>query len=140
MPFDNVKLKKFFGTALKVATILTVVLALLFYIMYYYETRDWNPLNWSLLTYFITFLVLEWIGTLILHGRIQPDAGYPQRRPQQNIPYYPPEPIRAPQTNVPVQITLETCSFCGKEVPKNSLRTFRDDWMNEIYICEEHLE
>jgi len=140
MPFDERKLKKFFGTALKVAIIITAIWALISYILYFYNTRDWNPLNWSDLMTVIIFLILEWLGMLILHGRIRPDAGIQQRLYQREMPYYPPEPIRAPQTNVPVKITLETCSFCGREVPKSALRTFRDDWGNEIYICEEHLE
>ncbi len=130
-------MKKFFGTGLKVAIIVTAVWGILSFLIHYNNTQSWNPLNWPDLIYLITFLILEWIGYLLLHGRINPNAfnqQYPntQRQPQQHQP----QPIRSPQRQVPIRITLETCSFCGKETPLNSLRVFQDEQGYTIYLCE----
>ena len=152
MPFDTYKMKKFFGTALKAALIITLAWGIISFMLHFNATGDWNPLNWSDFTYVITFLILEWIGYLILHGRINPNAfpnqpprgRYPQQqRPQQyQQAYYQPQPIKSPppKQRVPVQLSLDVCSFCGREVPINSLRVFRDDYGYTLHLCEDCIE
>jgi len=128
MPFDMVRLKKFYGMMLKIAILLTVVIGLLLFIAY--MVNGGSPLNYVGRQEFImmiVFLILEYVGYQIIHGKFRmPEEA--QIRPRQQ-----PIPVKQP---IPAQIELDYCSFCSKEKPIHSLREFRDDYGNAILICE----
>ena len=135
MPFDMNRMKKFFGTMLTLALVLTLVITMLLFVVHVAGGGD--PIGYLGNQNFImgiTFLILEWVGYLMLKGKFHPpdDMG---RRPQQRAP-----PQRQPQMQqilVPAKIEIEVCPFCSKEKPITEMRPFYDGYGNEILVCED---
>jgi len=132
MPFDMEKLKVFYAKLLKIALMLTLVIGILLFVAN--MAGGGNPISYlgkQEFIMFIVFLILEWTGLLILTGRFQPPQmdGQPQR-------YQQPIPVGQPMQQVPAQIEVDDCIFCGEEKPIHQLREFRDDYGNAIFICE----
>jgi len=135
MPFDMTKLKGFYGMLLKIAMIITVVWGLLSFVAY--AGGGGNVITYlgkSEFIMFITFLILEWTGFLILKGKFHPPTDV---RPKQRPPTR--APVQQVPTQVPYQIEVDVCSICGKERPLSVLREFHDDYGYSIVVCEKCL-
>ena len=129
MPFDMGRMKKFFGTMLMLALILTLAIIMLSFVAY--VVGGGSPMGFIGTQTFImgiTFLILEWVGIMMIKGKFHPPTDMKTRQPQQT-------PMR--QFQVPAKIPTDNCSFCRIEKPVTELRPFYDGYGNEILICEE---
>jgi len=140
MPFDMGKLKKFYGIALKIAIIVTLVWGILGLVGYMTTTGKWNPFGWSGFIMFIMFIILEYVGYLMLTGKFQP----PQEM-QQGQPIFKQQPQRhqrpiQPRRQQPIEINYDVCAFCGEEKPVHELTPFRSPRGDTILVCEDCLD
>jgi len=133
MPFDIGKLKGFYTRMLKIAMMLTLVIALLLFIAYI--AGGGGPIEYLGRQEFImpiVFLILEYTGYMMLQGKFQPpvDNKPRQRRPPQK------QPEQYKYIPVPKEIEVGNCAFCGKEFPLYEMREFKDNYDNAILICK----
>ena len=132
MPFDMSRMRKFFGTMLTLALVLTLVIVMLLFVAY--VAGGGNPVSYLGNQGFImgiTFLILEWVGLLMLKGKFHPPTDMQQRRPQR-----PQKPQMQP-IYVPKKVETDICVFCNKEKSLTEMRPFYDGYGNEILVCEE---
>jgi len=135
MPFDIPKLKKFYKMLLKIAIVVTVVWAVVSFATFIMMTGNMNIMASPDFMTFIVIIVLEFIGHLILTGKFQPPTDM-QKRPQQRRPMQ----RQPPMEPRPVEIKIDECAFCGREVPASRLRPFSDKYGNIILVCEDCLK
>jgi hypothetical protein len=131
-PFEINRMKKFFGTMLRLAIILTLVITILLFISHI--ASGGSPVAYLGSPNFImgiTFLILEYVGHMMLHGKFQPPTNIQQKRPQ------PPQKVPMKQITVPLKIETDNCCFCGKEKLITEMRPFYDGFGNEILVCED---
>jgi len=138
MPFDMNRLRTFFGSMLRLGIIVTILYGLIGFIWHMQETGDaMGFLGTQTLQMFIVFIILEYVGYLMITGKFHPPTtvqGKPTRRPP------PRQQQQQPIQRRPSEIQIDTCSFCGKEHPIQSMREFTDKNGYRLLICSDCLK
>lgn len=74
-----------------------------------------------------------------------PQFGQQYRQPRQQPQYQPKQtqarqPVRrTPARNVPVQIQMDICNFCGRDFPVTDLKSIKQSDGTYLYVCKECL-
>ena len=139
MPFDTGKLKKFFGTMLMVAVVITAIYGAISFVLYVLETQ--NPINFLSSPSFVTVLIgliLEYVGYLMLNGKFQVSAEVQQMtgRYQQTRQSQQPQQ----QQQIPTQLQFEKCSFCGRDVPAFEIKKIKTPDGTIYNVCANCLK
>jgi hypothetical protein len=133
MPFDIKRLKKFFGNMLMIAIVLTIMILVISFALYILEGKaPMGFLGNQMFITCLTLLILEWLGYIMIHGKLKFNPQPQQRKQRQQ-----PKTVPMRQISVPLKIETDNCSFCGTENPITDMRPFHDEFGNEILVCEK---